>query len=337
MRQKMKKILYVSNCIDEFQISFINSIKEKGAKVDVFENKKKLSNKEYNMPFSKRIISIKNIKEYIRLKKLIKNNQYNYIYCYKTTAGFFTRIATRKDKNSKIIYINPSLEFYKGAGIKKWFFLWIEKILAKYTNLLITMNNEDYNNAKKYLKIPYIKKINAIKINSKKIENNIDKKEKNKILQEFMLKDNDYIFLSTGDLTKEKNQIMQIEAMIRVTEKYPNAKLLIEGEGKLKLFYSEVIHKYGVDANVQLIGKREDAQKILEACDCYISTSKKEEYPINVVRATILGKKVIATKIRGHIDLLEEKNLVSLKDSSQLINKMEESIISKKINAKQII
>lgn len=325
----MKKVLYVSNCIDEFQTSYINMLREKGHIVDFFESKKKLSNKEFNIPFSKKIISIRNIKSYFLLKKMIKENSYNYIYCYKTTAGFFTRIAARKNKESKIIYINPALEYYNGAGIKKWIYFYIEKFLAKYTNILITMNNEDYENAKKYFKIPYIKKINAIKINTKKTENIVDKNQKEQFLKEFNLSNNDYIFLSTGNLTREKNQIMQIEAMIRVVKKYPNAKLLMEGEGKLKQFYNEIIHKYGVDSNVQLIGKREDFQKILETCDCFISTSKKEEYPINIVRAMVANKEIIATKIRGHIDLLDEENLVSLKDSSQLINKMQEAILKK--------
>ena len=67
--------------------------------------------------------------------------------------------------------------FYKGANIKKWIIYYpIEKILARYTDILITINKQDYEFAKSKLKIPKINLINGIGIDEKKIKSRFNRK-----------------------------------------------------------------------------------------------------------------------------------------------------------------
>ena len=341
-----KKILVViekEEYIKKYYIPYLKKLKEKGYEIHIATNgdqEIKYGDKYFNISFSKNLISIKNIKAYIRLLKIINKNKYNVIYCENLICGIITRLAARlyrkkNNKITKVIYMVYRLGFYKGANIKKWIIHYpIEKILARYTDILITINKQDYEFAKSKLKIPKINLINGIGIDQKKLKVDLTENEKKSYYKEFDLQPNDYIFLSIGDLDKNQNQIMQIDGIRRLKRKFKNVKLLIVGEGKLEEYYYEVIEKYDLAENIKLLGKREDILKLLKFCDCLITTTKQEDFPISLIEAMFLKVPLIATDIIGHREFIDRKNLVNLKSTDDLVKNMENMMIRgrKKIN-----
>ena len=64
--------------------------------------------------------------------------------------GALARLAARKarKRGTKVIYTAHGFHFYKGSPLSgKVIFYPIEKSLARYTDCLITINDEDYNTA----------------------------------------------------------------------------------------------------------------------------------------------------------------------------------------------
>ncbi|MFP9055531.1 glycosyltransferase family 1 protein, partial [Enterococcus faecalis] len=73
--------------------------------------------------------------------------------------GALTRLAFR-NSNSKVIYTAHGFHFFKGGPVKNWILFYpIERFLSRYTDILLTINNEDFQvaktfHAKNVIKIP---------------------------------------------------------------------------------------------------------------------------------------------------------------------------------------
>lgn len=327
---KNKKILFVVTKIEHIEkycIPIFKGLKEEGYEIHIASNgneEVKYCDKHFNLPFT-----TSKIKTYKYLKSIIQENNYYFIQCYTLLGGIITRLAARKSK-SKVIYFAQEFPFYKDCSIKKWLIYYpIEKYLSKYTDILITTNEEDYILAKNKFKCK-VKLINALGIDENEFEENISEQSRREFLQEFNLNKEDFVFLSIGELNKNNNQILQIEAVMQIIPEYKNIKLLIVGIGPLEEYYNNIIFKYGLCEYIKLIGDRKDITRLLQLSDVLLVTNKIDRQPYNIINAMFANKPIIASNIKKHRELLKDNCLVSLNNSDELITKLEKSIIAGK-------
>ena len=115
---------------------------------------------------------------------------------------------------------------------------------------------------------------------------------------------------------------MLIDAMKDLVKENPRIKLLLAGDGVLKEHYENKIREYKLEENVHLLGYRNDVPEILKAVDLYVSASKREGFGINLVEAQISGVPVIASKNRGHKEIIKDHRnglLFSINSVSELL------------------
>lgn len=314
----------VPSTIEQFNMENIKLLKELGYKVEVASNfnvtgnidnnrfneflteLEQLDVKVNNISFSRKLFSFDNIRAYKQLKKLFKEQNYQLLHCHTPICGVITRLVARKQRKTglKVMYTAHGFHFYKGAPLLNWLIYYpVEKICAKWTDCLITINEEDYNWAKKKFKAKKIELINGIGVDRSKFDFIMSDSEKEKIRNELKLKKDDFILIQVGELNKNKNQIMTIQAMKKIVETNRNVKLLLVGKGDLKDYYEEKIKEYNLEKNIFLLGYRKDIPKLLKISDCLISTSKREGLPVNLIEATMSGLPIIATNCRGNRDI----------------------------------
>ena len=352
----MRKVLLVATVqshIAQFHTPLIEMLTEKGVEVQVaardnLKEKKGLKisdkvSKVYDVPFSRSPLSSQNIKAYKLLKEIILKNEFDVIHCNTPVGGIIPRIIKKREKiNSKIFYTVHGFHFYKGGPIKNWLIYYpIEKYFSKYTDCIITINDEDYMLAKTKMKAKSTKHINGVGVNVDSFKK-FDKTNVENIKKELKLNDN-IVFTSIGELNKNKNQIMQIEAMQEITKQYPNVKLLMLGNGPLKTQYEEEIRNRNLNKNIELLGYRRDVADILNSIDCLISTSKREGLAVNILEGLASGRIVIASDNRGNRPAIKngetgflihskEELIKDMKDvienKEKIINKMEPKIKS---------
>lgn len=316
-----KKILIVAPSdyhIESFHIPYIRKLKEEGYIVDVATNTNKkieYSDKTIRMVFNKKAIK--------RLKDIMIKEKYDVISCHTEKVSIITRIAYKLSnlKNTKLIYVTHGFSFYKGAPIKKWLYFIFEKILAKYTTTLVTMNMEDYEIAKKCLKTD-IKYIKGIGLNKDKYQLILTDDEKKKIRKELNLKETDFVMLYPSELNERKNQKLLIEIMPYLDKK---VKLLLPGNDKLKGKYQKLIKKLNLEDRVYLLGYRCDIDKLIQISDLELSSSKSEGLPINIVEAMYMKIPIVATNCKGNRDLIKNDingYLVEVNNKEDLIDKI---------------
>ncbi|WP_281628024.1 glycosyltransferase [Traorella massiliensis] len=336
----------VASMIQQFNMNNIKLLIDLGYKVDVacnFEFGSTISNEKieqlksdlknlnvgfYHIPVPRKITDLKNIKEsYKQSLDLFNKMNYDLIHCHSPIGGLICRIANKNSNNytnCKLIYTAHGFHFFKGNNpVKNFIFKNIERYGAKYTDILITINKEDYDAAKKFKlknngKVEYVP---GVGIDLEKI--NSIQGDKKKLCKELNIPENSILLLSVGELNENKNHKVVIDVLPSLPE---NIHYIICGTGKLYDEYIEQAKKLNVESQLHLLGYRDDVIKIMKSCDIFIFPSKREGLSVALMEAMACGLPCIVSNIRGNKDLIND-NIFEIKD----LNKIERLII-KNIN-----
>lgn len=248
-----------------------------------------------------------NIKAYRQVCDLIQKLKVDYIHCNTPIGGVVGRLAGKKCKVKKIIYQVHGFHFYKGAPAKNWIiFYTAEKLLARYTDTIITINREDYEAAQKFKlrnqgKVYYVP---GVGIDKSKYQTDLQiRKEKREELQ---LSEDDVVVISMGDLIERKNYPILIEAVAKV--KNEKIQYFICGEGPEKEKLYKQCMDLGIEKQVHFLGYRTDIKELLQVADIFALSSYQEGLSRSLMEAMASGLPCISSRIRGNIDLLLDSN-----------------------------
>lgn len=260
----------------------------------------------HQIDFSRNPINIyTDYKSYTQIEKILSKTKFEFIHCHTPTAGVITRIAA-KTKGIKTIYTAHGFHFYKGAPLKNWLLYFpIEWVLSFFTDVLITINKEDYTRAKKYMKAKKVEYVPGVGIDRDKYSCNVlTSKEKEKIRCSLGVNDDDTMLLSIGELSTRKNH----EAVIKAIHKLNNKKIkyYICGQGDLKKYLQSLINKFNLKNNVKLLGFRTDINELCCCADLFIFPSLQEGLPVALMEAMASGLPCVVSDIRGNTDLIDD-------------------------------
>ncbi|MFD1851256.1 glycosyltransferase family 4 protein [Oceanobacillus bengalensis] len=301
------KVLYVStisNTINAFMIPHIELLLNQGHQVDIACNIEKeissrLTNRDckvFNIEFQRSPLKKQNFSAYIRLKKLIQEEQYDLVHTHTPIASALVRFACKKMDKVKVFYTAHGFHFFKGAPIKYWLtFFPFEYYLAKFTNVLITINKEDYASANRLFKTGKVEYIPGVGFDTKSYNKVVvDKKLKRK---EIGVPEKAFIILSVGELNKNKNHETIIKALAKL--KNPNIYYVICGEGVLKDYLESLVINLGIEQQVRLLGYRRDVIDICNVSDIFAFPSKREGLGMAALEAMASGLPVITSNVHG--------------------------------------
>lgn len=311
----MAKILIVATVdqhIRHFHLPLIKALVQDGHKVYIASNGQEEFDgitKKYDLPFQRNPFNLDNVTAYRDLKKILDNEKFDVMHVNTPVGSVVGRLAAKHARKNglKVIYTAHGFHFFKGAPLKNWaMFYPVERYLMKYTDVLITMNDEDFNRAKEMIakdSKTIIKKINGVGVNLKweKLNDN----EKENLINQYHLQDSK-IITCVAEISNRKNQVELIEAFNQISrENELNTKLLLIGGGELIDKLHSKANDLGLD-NVIFTGYQTNVDAFLQITDVLVSTSKQEGLPVNIIEAMAQGLPVVASRIRGHVDLLEE-------------------------------
>jgi glycosyltransferase involved in cell wall biosynthesis len=108
------------------------------------------------------------------------------------------------------------------------------------------------------------------------------------------------IILTVGALIKQKNQAILIQAMGKVLEQFPDAKLVIVGDGPLREELESTANEIGIASNVIFTGyvpTREEVYQIMKAATVFAMSSDYEGFCVAAVEAMACGVPVVASDL----------------------------------------
>lgn len=305
------KILYVTTIsltMNSFFKPHVEMLVKEGNQVDIACNSSDLPLDElynewkcefFQIDFSRSPLSMNNVRAYGQLKKVIEKGNYDIVHCHTPNASVITRLVCqpyRKKNGLKVFYTAHGFHFYKGAPKLNWMVFYpVEKFCSRFTDKLITINQEDYALAKKRFKAKEVYYIPGVGIDLSKFENiQVDRNAKRR---EIGVPEDAFLLLSVGELNDNKNHQVIIKAMGKL--KNFNIHYAIAGVGDERNHLIELANDLGVSEQLHLLGYRKDIAELNYSADVFCFPSKREGLGLAAIEAMACGLPLITSNVHG--------------------------------------
>ena len=312
------RILYVATIggFMPFFKSFIRHLLDEGHEIDIATNMTESPLPDYYKEWGCGVFQIScsrspfdsgNIAAIKEIKKIVSEKNYDIVHCHTPIAAACTRIACRKARKNgtRVIYTAHGFHFYHGAPLKNWLIFYpIEKICSFWTDMIITINKEDYELAKKKLKSKEIEYVPGVGISTSKFRNTIIDKDRKR--EEIGVPKNARMLLSVGELNDNKNHQIVIKAIAYLHDE--DLHYVVAGQGGKKDYLIDLAKSLGVESHVHFLGYRNDVAELFKCADLYILPSIREGLNVSLMEAMASGLPCIASRIRGNTDMVPAEN-----------------------------
>lgn len=246
-----------------------------------------------------------NIKAVGQIRALAEKNNYDIIHCHTPIAAACTRLACRsaRKKGTKVFYTAHGFHFYKGAPAKNWaIFYPVERICARFTDVLFTITKEDYALAQKKLRAARVEYVPGVGVDIERFASEpMSKREKR---EELKIPNDALLLLSVGELNTNKNHQVVLRALSKIEK---NIHYVIAGVGDRAEALKSLAAELGMAERFHLLGFRRDIPELCRAADAYILPSVREGLNVSTIEAMASGLPCIVGRIRGNVDLIDEK------------------------------
>lgn len=253
----------------------------------------------------------RHIKSYIKTKNLLRLRNYDFVHTHTPIASAIVRIAAHRIR-TKVIYTAHGFHFYDGAPLKNWLVFYpVERLLSRWTDVLITINREDYQRAKNHFHAKRTVYVPGVGVDTEKFRPR--QSGRKRIRKELGLKEADTMLLSVGELNVNKNHVAVIRAIEGLDLTY-----VVVGKGEWAAELALMAERRGVD--LRLMGFREDVADFYNAADAYVLPSIREGLNVSIMEAMASGLPVACGRIRGNVDLVDASDgvLFNPKDEREI-------------------
>lgn len=271
-------------------------------------------------------------KAFLYMIKLIKAIKPDILHLNSSKISILGSIAGKLCGVKKIIYTAHGWVFNeKLPEKKKNLYVKLERFTAKLKHKIICVSRYDYDAAIKH-NICSEKKLTVVHNGTEKpIFKNINEARKiiidkvnldyNHDLNLDLIRDNTVLIGSIGNLYKNKGFGYLINATKLLTDSGLNPITIIIGEGTERKDLTDWITQLRLQKNIFLLGRIENARKLLKAFDIYVCSSTKEGLSYTLIEAMMAELPIVATSVGGNTELIthgKEGFIVPSEDNKKL-------------------
>lgn len=317
---KLLYILNLANRVNSFCISSLEAAKSLGIEYHIASNwwyssdieresdERKYGVRIHQIDFIRSPFDLRNRKAYQQLRALAAREKFDAVHCNTPIGGLMGRILFKGMPGVKIIYQAHGFHFFKGAPKLNWLLFYpVEKWLARHTDAIVTINQEDYRLATNKFKPRnggHIYYVPGVGVDTAQFS--VDNTLRQNMREKLGIGGQSIVLISMGELNKNKNCDTAIRAVAAANNS--NLHYLICGVGPEEANLKQLAENIGVSAQIHFLGFRSDIKELLCASDIFFFTTKREGLSRSMMEAMASGLPCVASSIRGNTDLLEGVN-----------------------------
>ncbi len=254
------------------------------------------------LPFEKRMQSSANFRAAHVLHGLIKRERYDLVITHTSLAAFFTRLAA-KGLNVRLVDVMHGYLFDDNTPtLKRKILLSAERMAAPQTDLLLTMNRWDHETAKRYRLGKKIEMIPGMGVEFCSLDR-ATQEDGVRLRDELKLAGDAFVLLYAAEFSARKSQHTLIEAMMSLPQ---NAVLVLCGTGALLDDCKKLAADLNLGNRVLFPGQIADMGAWYRMANAAVTSSRSEGLPFNVMEAMHMELPVVASAVKGHVDLIED-------------------------------
>ena len=295
----MSKILYAASTvshIQSFHTDYIEALRAEGHTVLVMARGE---GADFDIPFEKKLFSRKNAACRRMIKKILLRERFDSILLNTSLAAFHIRLALPLAYPARVVnLVHGYLFSYRSSFIKRTLLLASELFLRRRTDAVMVMNEEDFGIATRHRlgrEISFVRGMGVAERHAACAPDAVRARTGD---------EDAFVLLFVGELSARKNQELLIRSLSSLRTRVPNAVLWLIGEGDEREALSALVAELGLSDAVRFLGRRADVADYMVACDLYVSASHIEGLPFNIAEALGCGCTVLASRVKGHEDML---------------------------------
>lgn len=304
-----KKVLFTASTyshIVRFHRPYLRAFAELGWTVDVACGGAAMDIPECRriipLPLEKSITAPANFRAAALLRKELKAEGYALVSTHTSLAAFFTRLAAR-GLDTKVVNTCHGYLFDENTpALKRALLLEAERLTARRTDLLLTMNETDFDIAQKYRLGKAILPIPGMGVDFAPLDA-CPPTAGELLRSELALPEGTFAVLYPAEFSLRKSQATLLHALTLLPD---SVFLLLPGDGALLGECKALARRLGVEGRVRFPGNVERMAPWYAAADCAVSSSRSEGLPFNVMEAMHTGLPIAATAVKGHTDLIRD-------------------------------
>lgn len=251
----------------------------------------------------RRISPLSNLRSFWELYRLMRTERFDIAHMHTPIAAVVGRLAARLAGVPLVIYTAHGFYFHDRMPRRmKAPIVWLEKLLGRITDMLMTQSQEDAATAVAERICPDQR--------VQWIGNGVDVSRfqvgSNGYRGKLGISERDRVVGFVGRMVGEKGIVELVEAMQLVAQRIPDARLMLVGDTfdddrdrKFKDTLRQRIASNGLASKVIFTGFVDEVPEVMAAMDVYVLPSHREGMPRTVIEAMASGKPVVATNIRG--------------------------------------
>lgn len=300
-RSRILVVCTTDSMIWNFLVPHIDELKKRGHIVECACSEtgfyySDLQRKGYELNkigFTRNPLTKENAKAYGELKQLIKKKGFDIVYCHEPVGGMMGRLAGWITKK-KIVYMSHGFHFFSGAPFKHWLFYYTAEWLMSFmTDVIITINKEDYSRACK-MHADRNFYVHGIGIQPGK---DLPNKDRNSVRSQLGLFPNDKVLICIGELSTRKNHQIVMRAISKIPD--DKIKLIICGEGELVDKLKAMAMELRIQDRVKFAGFVRNVADYIAASDAMVLPSLWEGLGLVGLEALQMGVPVIGANRQG--------------------------------------
>lgn len=263
----------------------------------------------HEIPFAREINPAPDLKAFLTLTKLIRNEEYDLVHCHTSKASFIARFAAKVARCPIIIYTAHDFFFRAyDRSLKRQFFIWLEQISAPWCDRMLFVSEAVRQEAIRYR----LKPENELVL----VGNGIDTAKFSqfatdpaKVRAEYGIYPDELLVGNIGRLVDNKGIDTFLRATAIVLQQLPDVRFIIGGDGPLRGELEELARSLGISDSVQFIGflpDAEDVMKFMSSLDVFVLPTRREGLGLVFLEAMSLQCPVVGSRISPVTEVVKD-------------------------------
>jgi glycosyltransferase involved in cell wall biosynthesis len=259
-----------------------------------------------DVPFRRSPLSAGNVRALRQMIDAFRRENYDLIHVHTPNASAVCRIAARIAGCRNVIYTAHGFHFHGGAPLFDWLAYYpVERLLSRWTDVLITINSEDYARALKFPVRGRTVHVPGVGVDVRRFRT-ADAGRSASLRRDLGLAEGDFVALSVAELNRNKNHEQFIFALRQLRDQGLPAFGMIAGVGSREMKLKALVRKLRMEDRIAFLGFRRDIAALMQAADVVVLLSRREGFPKVLLEAMAAGKPMVVTDVRGSRDLVRD-------------------------------
>jgi len=308
------KIAYIATVYSHlatFHIPYIQMLRDLGYEVHAYATpdhcKQDLERQEIvcrDLQMSRNPFSLENLRATRQLFAKLKREKYDMIHVHTPNASVVVRVSARLAGCRNVVYTAHGFHFYQGAPLRNWLLYYpVERLLARWTDVLITINEEDYDRARQFPVRHQVVYLPGVGVDVGQYRS-VDAEQVGALRRDLGLDGSKFVALCVAELNRNKNHEQFLHAVRELVRRGVPIVALLAGVGEREAELKQLVRSLKLEEQVIFLGFRRDISVVMQLAHIVVLMSEREGLPKSLLEAMAAGKPLLVTNVRGNRELV---------------------------------